>query len=610
MPELRVRPLVRRRVRVSVVAGLTLVSSGAVAGDLVPPKVLMVTPTGINIATSTFTFSNTDLSIGTIAVERFYSGSPEELRDPDTMFHGIHQSSGFDIFVTPAFTRCNNCTAYARPQVHLGSSSSGMFQQTQFTGTTVFFPTDTIDAYKGQLRLVNSAYEYTDSSGTVYLFNPAVQVAGVLAASYSPYSQRIASITYPDGRVRSFSYVNGQLKLVSDTSGYAVVFDYGANGLISAACGFNQSQTYVTSGLTCAGAPLKATYSYATDPTTSMLYLQSFTDPLNQITNYSYQALGVNNLLMSCVKPPGYASCKLANVWASHGVTQTLADQSVWSAAASAGIKGTDTDNGGIPDGNVNASFSGPNQNTSFVFTGTSPYSMTDANNQTTQYSFTGGNTMENEAAGYPDVHVGSILESITLPEGNEYLLESNGPFLLPTKETWKAKPGSGPADVVVQYGYGSGTIQQTVHPIWVKDANNNQTDYTYATHGGQLSEMKPAPSAGAARPLKLTTWVQKYAYVKNSAGALVPAAAPIWVISTETECQTVAGSSSTVCDSTAPQKVTSYQYGADGTANNLNVRGIAVAADGSTRRTCYTYDNYGNKISQTQPRASLSVCP
>jgi YD repeat-containing protein len=121
---------------------------------------------------------------------------------------------------------------------------------------------------------------------------------------------------------------------------------------------------------------------------------------------------------------------------------------------------------------------------------------------------------------------------------------------------------------------------------------------------------MQPAPSAGTARPLKLYTYVQKYAWIKNSGGTLVSANQPIWLPSTETLCQTVAGSNSPVCDSAAPQTVTTYQYGADGTADNLLLHGKAVSSGGTTLRTCYGYDAYSRKISETAPNANLATCP
>src|SRR3546814_20652027 len=117
---------------------------------------------------------------------------------------------------------------------------------------------------------------------------------------------------------------------------------------------------------------------------------------------------------------------------------------------------------------------------------------------------------------------------------------------------------------------------------------------------------MKPAPTSGAARPLTVHTYVQKYAYIKNSGGSLVAASAPVWLPATMTECQTAAGSSSPVCDSGAPQRLTTYQYGANGTAYNLIVRGVRVSTEGVMLRTCTGYDALGSKINDTKTSAHL----
>ncbi len=209
-----------------------------------------------------------------------------------------------------------------------------------------------------------------------------------------------------------------------------------------------------------------------------------------------------------------------------------------------------------------------------------------------------------------------------TLPEGNKYLAEYNGPFHAITKRTMVAKPGSGIADQVETLGYGScfspGTFQNCAKPIWSKDAKGNQTDFTYASWGGVLTEMQPSPVKPAdwtgstpaidkARPLKLYDYVQKYAYIKNSGGALVAGPSQIWVPNSETLCQTVAGSSSPVCDTGAPITVTTYEYGANGTADNLLVRGKLVTSGGVSVRTCYGYDEWGRKIWETSPRGNVS---
>ena len=120
---------------------------------------------------------------------------------------------------------------------------------------------------------------------------------------------------------------------------------------------------------------------------------------------------------------------------------------------------------------------------------------------------------------------------------------------------------------------------------------------------------MGPAPAAGGARPLKVTTWVARNPWVKTFSGTLVEeTGSPVWVMATETVCQTAAGSNpAPICDANAPQTVTTYEYGTQ--AQSLLVKGVVVTADGTSLRTCYGYDALDRKISETQPNANLSTC-
>ena len=562
--------------------------------QIVPPKIYSTTPTGVNLADSAFTYSTTDIAIGPLKLERFYIGS--YLNDPNAMFFGRHTSTNFDIYVT---RRVKSVGRYVY-NVYLGASQGGMYD----VGSPNPIESN-LDSRRGTLEIVSGNLVYTDAAGTIYAFTASVPVLSV-GGGVMPSSQRIASITYPDGRVQSFSYnASRQLKLVSDTSGYAMVFDYGANGSISAACGFNLSRTYVTASSTCSGAALKTSYGYSGDK------LTGFTDVMNQTTTYGWSDS------ITCIKPPGYANCKITNIYLYTNKIdrQILADGSVWTYASNAepGVipdegQAIETDgqiNGGVmdPDGK---SFGG-------TFTRSSPYSFTDANGQTTQYRYTGASDFfSNNPPGGP-LAEGSFLVEVTYPEGNKYLAEYNGAYRALSKETLVAKPGSGLPDLVKGYLFGVAsypvTRQNVAKPNGIVDPNGNRTDFTYAPHGGVTSEMQPAPVAGAARPLKLYTYVQGYAYVKNSGGALVAAASPVWLPATETLCQTYAGSSTASCDPAAPITVTSYEYGASGTADNLLLRGLVVTSAGVSLRTCYGYDEYGNKIFETKPRAGLASC-
>jgi hypothetical protein len=177
-----------------------------------------------------------------------------------------------------------------------------------------------------------------------------------------------------------------------------------------------------------------------------------------------------------------------------------------------------------------------------------------------------------------------------------------------------RAKPpvGGAPAvpDIVDQAYYTCGASNRPVcaEPTWKKDANGNQTDFAYYDWGGVKSEMLPAPTTSAARPLKLYDYVQKYAYIKNAGGTLVAASVPVWLANSETDCQTVAGSSTATCDTAAPITVVTYEYGANGTADNLLLRGKVVSSGGVSLRTCYGYDARSRKIWEASPRGTTGA--
>jgi hypothetical protein len=584
--------------------------------DLVPPQVETKTPTGVSLSDGSFSTSRTDLSIGPMSLERFYNGSVNSISDPtpidaSTTYNGVHWSNNFDIYVMPARRNDpgHSPSTYARPIVHMGATASGMYYQASFaSGAGVF--ENNLDARAGNLEWISGAYRYTDASGALYAFNPSVVAAGVTlttGATYAAYAQRIGSITFADGRVLTFSYVSGKLKLVSDSSGFAIVFDWGTNGFVSAACGFNTAQIYVNTSTTCASASLKVTYSYTG---TNNNLLASATDVTGQTENYTYDS----HLLLNCLRPPGASGCKIANTWTSTSLIQTLADGATWTFGwtfwdQSWGGRKTERDPYG--NGNVETQVVDPAGKTwYYTFTGSSPYFFITPGGAVTNYRYTGGMPHDQEL-NMPLMNMGTILQSVTYPEGNQYLVEKNGPKLALSKETWRAKSASGLADIVKRYTYSfAGTAAQVGKPIAIIDGRGNQTDYTYASHGGVLSEMGPAPQPGARRPLKLTAYAQKSAYIKNSSGSLVAAAAPIWVPVSETACQTVPGGTSPVCDSTIFQSVTNFEYGANGTANNIRLRGKTVSAGGVSLRTCFGYDNQGNRIWETTPRAALGSCP
>lgn len=590
--------------KICVVVALAsmMMATPTFAQEVVPPKVDTSTPGGVNISDGYFAGQVTDLSIGTLKLERF-ALPPSKLPIDDPYF-GLGITNNFDIYVAPnpvkAIPPPFQQAAEYHPIVHLGSGASGVYRQSSPSNPVI--GTFDIEAQNGTLTLVGGAYVYTDSDLTQYTFNSSIQAGG----GSGIYSQRIDNILYTDGRRETFSYNSAkQLKMVSDTAGYAIIFDYNADGDVAAACGFNLAQDYVTATSTCSTASLKTTYTY-----TSKL-LTGVTNVLGQTTIYGRSAtIGYGNPI-TCVTPPGYTGCKVANALdGQHRVyQQTMADGSNWyfdyDVTCAPDPDFPEATNNGACEVNVYD----PNGHGSFYsFTKSSPTSVTDGNGKTTTYKWMGSNLQN---PNYDQTPNGPYMAEADFPEGDKYLAIYGGPANKITRAWRVAKPGSGLADLVETWDYGTcGKVTSKV------DAKGQETNFDYHTSCGVKWEMAPAPSAGAARPLKTYTYVQKYAYIKNSGGSLVAASTQIWVPDTVTECQTVSGSGNgtPVCDTAAPQRVTAYEYAPDGTANNLLPRGMTVTAYvGSTLttlRTCFGYDPRGRKISTTTPGAGLAVCP
>lgn len=143
--------------------------------------------------------------------------------------------------------------------------------------------------------------------------------------------------------------------------------------------------------------------------------------------------------------------------------------------------------------------------------------------------------------------------------------------------------------------------------PNWIKDAQQNQTDYAYNTvHGGVLSVT--SPMVNGIRQQKRYVYAQRHAWVLNTSGTYVQNA-PIWLLTQESYCKTGAPSG-TGCTLASDEVLTTYDYGPNSGPNNLFLRGIAITADGETLRTCFRYDDRGNRLSETKPKAGLTSCP
>jgi RHS repeat-associated protein len=576
----------------------------AEAADVIPPTIYSATPTGVNVSDGAFVFTVTDISIGPLTLERHHVGAP---KDANTPFFGARMSHNFDIYVSPNTTSASPVGGAGfprryKPIVHLGNGVSGTYVQ-DVSATPTILPSSN-DAMSGTLTKVSGTYVYTDRGGVVYTFNPSVAAAG------SANSQRIATIAYPSGRTLAFSYnSSAQLKLVSDNSGYALVFDYGSLGTVTAACGFNLAQAAVSVSSTCAGAAVKTSYSYVAggQPPIGGPQLTMVVDVNGQSTTYGYQGNEI-----SCVQPPGYSNCKVTNTYPVGGTIndnfkvtkQTLGDGTVWNYNCVNGYLSRDPDYV-ANDGEQYCVVTDPSNNVStYTFTKSSPYTATDPLGRITQYRYTGGVDFEYQG---PPTAQGPMLIKADFPDGQQFVADYAANFNSPSKRTMKAKAGSGLVDLVVQYTYpltcfSPNSRANCAKPTSTRDPFGNLTDYAYdATHGGILTETRPAPVAGGVRPQKRYTYTQLYAWIKNAAGTLVQAATPAWLVTGTSECKTLAS-----CAGTADETKTIMTYGSSGTANNLLLTSQTVSAGDNSvsATTAWTYDTQGNKLTEDGPLA------
>lgn len=593
--------------------------TAAHAGDVIPPKIETTTPTGVNLSDGSFIHKQVDLTIGPLVLERYYiggdlSGTLNERNQYAAPWFGTRMSHNFDIFVKRVFKPMVKdgliliLPARVRPRVYIGSMSIGPYTELSSTpGSSNQQPPKPIDqtvppqspdSWAGELKVQSYAYIYTDPDGVIYTFSPTVPVTSISQGSSEIRSERIASIQWPTGRRQTFTYDASQrLKLVNDSTGYALVFDYNSSNVVTAACGFNTTQTNVLVSTTCTGATLKATYTY------NGTVLTSVTDAAGRVTSYGRDSTNQ----ISCITPPGYAGCKVSNVnttgIGTQGMvtSQTLADGAVWSFSSSRGCVRSDDclSEPGDWGTNVTDPLSAVWK---YGFIKSSPYRFIDPLNRTTIFTYYGGRDYEDNYNPFP-YEEGGLLTSATLPDGNKYsanYYEADIHATVPYQAKWTAKPASGLADIVETRAYTCTARPCAKKPTTITDPRGNTTDFTYdATHGGVLTETRAAPSSGAVRPQRRYSYAQFGSSFKNSGGTQTAYAGSVWLVSQVSECRTLA-----TCAGTADETLTVYSYGAAGSSAQLQPASKTVRAGDSsvTTTVTFTYDSNGDKLTEDGP--------
>jgi hypothetical protein len=581
-----------------------LLSTGALADDVQPPKLYTETPTGVNLPDGSYAEADVDLAIGSLQLERSHLGGPVV---PYSKAFGPSWTHNFEIYIRTVPSGPPMNTYYS--DVH---TDEGVYTFSGDASNNVNAPWND-DARGKKLEKIGTILRFTARSGAIYDFTAATNL------------HHISKLTYPNGRVLDFFYNSSEkLKEVRDSGGHAIIFDYAANGYIADACAVNMVASAVSPTSTCASitAPKQmVSYSYTAVTGMGGYLLTGAVDRLGQTTTYQYNNPSADKPAISCVTPPGYSACKVSNVYGSatyyYQVTQqTLATGEVWNYAYTgffAGKRLRDSDgNSNLTNTHVTDPLG---KISKYSYIDSSPYGAGDPNGNVTFYVFKG-----DQKAGPANQTSGTYWAKTTLPEGNSFYASFDDRMNVTgttavdkaganSRSTSASFPASG-SDYLCGAAVNPKVCNQ---PIWTRDPKGNQTDFTYdSASGGVLTEMGPAPSTGAARPLRVLTYVSYSAMIRDTAGALVSGPS-MWLPATETQCQTaLANSNSPVCDSAAQQRVTGYEYGSSGALGQLLMKGKVVSADGSNRRTCFTYDWQGLQVSQTNPLGTtgMSVCP
>ncbi|MBE1525978.1 RHS repeat-associated protein [Sphingopyxis sp. OAS728] len=182
--------------------------------------------------------------------------------------------------------------------------------------------------------------------------------------------------------------------------------------------------------------------------------------------------------------------------------------------------------------------------------------------------------------------------KKVTLPEANNFSYEHDARGNL-TKATQVAKPGSGLVNVVIyQAGYDA-TCTNPVKcnkPNWIKDANGNQSDFTYdPTHGEILTATLPAQPSGVRPQMRFT-------YTSYNTGDGV-----IYRLTQTSMCITLSS-----CAGTSDEALTTTSYWNSTFLPATILQ--SLGSGGTTISTGYSYDLAGRQTQITDPRGNLSA--
>jgi hypothetical protein len=601
----------------------------ATAQSLIPPapySINIKTMNAVNAVTGALSVDSDDIAVGSpdndseIRLRRTTTVSDGGIQW--NIFGAGHTSSLHDYLsgggslnlngcCTPTYNSSINVSVHGQIYIFGTSGTSGNYTFTDIYGRGA------------QLNIVNQAasplvYKMVESDGTTYTFiassayvvdanPPPPQAPAYWVSSIDRPSGDRLSFVYEAGRTNSGVTTANRLKSVSNSQGYGLKFTY-ANPTVGGALDSSKlrisqinavSSTCDLSNTSCSYLSLyNSSYSYSYiysngspvivhdyyGNSTYDFYMSSFSDPSGITHSYSSN----NQNFYTGSNSVADIAVTMGSTWVVDGLgnerelkevfslkdamsnasnfTYQIVDNTSNSQTDST-VTVTDPSNGTrVYHNKYNATFVAPITNEPLVDW------VKDPNGLITSY-------------GYDSQ---TRLVSVTNPEGDigVQTLDSRGNA---TESRFKAKPGSGLADIVTTRYFPacvSTNLKICNKPSYIIDARGNRTDYTYdPAHGGVLTETGPADSSGN-RPLTTYQYVSFVGYDGVT----------FYRLSSKIE----------KIDATR-NRTTTYTYDP---ANHWSLKQTAVSDGQTTRITCSKYGDNGRLISKTSPNAGLQVCP
>ena len=654
-----------------VVLTAALMTTNASAQDgtgtlkTVPAEKYAVTPGGVDMRTGQYVYKSTDLSAGpadgggTLALTRSLEYQVNGHINPFANF-----SHSWDIMLTQKRINIQQGNYYdGSGQDYQVSIYYGGRAQTFRAGSTSPFSVESKAGwggltYSGDRNAGTAIYTYAASDGTQIVFRSPgnSDCSAMIACAFA------SSILLADGTKYALAYETqstgtnrARLKTVQSSRGYALLFEYtGANwNLASKACVLNLALAPMpTSGSCPIGAAATVSYGYTSYNGDR---LASVIDAVGKTWSYTYATSGT--AMAMGFKKPGAGAPWLTNYIDVRPNSEGVAQENVGYQSFADGRSYTYTYNfppevDGVPISVAGGSYTDNNGRTSSVvfdfpvtpgtgaggvchlypctptnvgmveFQQTSgPVTVTDPLNRTTKFHYCDLNAEANLPPTYHNRCYVTQLQWMLDPEGIKtyYTWDNVDQNILQIRKV--AKSGSGLADVTTSATYDCTHRASCAKPTSTTDAKGNVTTYTYdPTHGGILTETEPAVSVNGAgtsiAAVKRYGYTLRKAWVSNGAGGYTQNTDGVYLLTSEKTCRSTATNLSTdnCAGGAADEVVTAYDYGPDSGPNTLILRGTTVTADVggtiTTLRSCFGYDALGNKISETKPRAGLTVCP